>query len=134
MEYAPAHVHLVATTRTDPALPLARLRARGQLAEEVERRLEDEKSLPDLVVIDGGKGQLSSAREALASLGLAEMPLISLAKRDEEVFILGDAAQTLRFTHVTTDRTSFMPGVVLAIRKVADLPESPTVGLEHLLD
>ena len=51
---------------------------------------------------------------------------------DQEV-ILGDVAQTLRITHVTTDRTSFMPGVVLAIRKVADLAESPTVGLEHLL-
>jgi excinuclease ABC subunit C len=54
-----------------------------------KRRLEDEKSLPDLVVIDGGKGQLSSAREALASLGMAEMPLISLAKRDEEIFVSG---------------------------------------------
>ncbi len=51
---------------------------------------------------------------------------------DQEV-VLGDVAQTLRITHVTTDRTSFMPGVVLAIRKVADLTESPTVGLEHLL-
>ncbi len=51
---------------------------------------------------------------------------------DQEV-VLGDVAQTLRITHVTTDRTSFMPGVVLAIRKVADLPESPTVGLEQLL-
>lgn len=51
---------------------------------------------------------------------------------DQEV-IVGDVAQTLRITHVTTDRTSFMPGVVLAIRKVAGLAESPTVGLEHLL-
>ena len=51
---------------------------------------------------------------------------------DQEV-ILGDVAQTLRITHVTTDRTSFMPGVLLAVRKVADIPESPLVGLEHLL-
>ena len=51
---------------------------------------------------------------------------------DQEV-ILGDVAQTLTIRHVTTDRTSFMPGVVLAIRRVADLPESPVVGLEHLL-
>ncbi len=47
--------------------------------------------------------------------------------------ILGDAAQTLTITHSTTDRTSFMPGVLLAIRRVADLPESPVVGLERLL-
>ena len=51
---------------------------------------------------------------------------------DQEV-ILGDVAQTLTIRHVTTDRTSFMPGVLLAIRRVADLPESPLVGLEHLL-
>ncbi len=54
-----------------------------------ERRLNDEKPLPDLIVIDGGKGQLSAAHAALAELGLAERPLISLAKRDEEVFIWG---------------------------------------------
>jgi len=51
---------------------------------------------------------------------------------DQEV-ILGDVAQTLTIRHVTTDRTSFMPGVLLAIRKVAELPESPVVGLEKLL-
>ena len=51
---------------------------------------------------------------------------------DQEV-ILGDVAQTLRITHVTTDRTSFMPGVLIAVRAVADIPESPLVGLEHLL-
>ena len=51
---------------------------------------------------------------------------------DQEV-ILGDVAQTLRIAHVTTDRTSFMPGVLLAVRQVGSLNESPTVGLEHLL-
>ena len=51
---------------------------------------------------------------------------------DQEV-ILGDVAQTLTIRHATTDRTSFMPGVLLAIRRVADLPESPVIGLEHLL-
>jgi excinuclease ABC subunit C len=53
------------------------------------RRLADEKPLPDLVVIDGGKGQLSSAHEALTALNLGDRPLISLAKRDEEVFVWG---------------------------------------------
>ena len=54
-----------------------------------ERRLNDEKPLPDLIVIDGGKGQLSAAHAAIAELPLADRPLISLAKRDEEVFIWG---------------------------------------------
>ena len=51
---------------------------------------------------------------------------------DQEV-ILGDQAQTLTIRHVTTDRTSFMPGVLLAVRRVAELPESPMVGLDRLL-
>jgi len=51
---------------------------------------------------------------------------------DQDV-ILGDTAQTLTIRHVTTDRTSFMPGVLLAIRRVAELPESPLIGLEKLL-
>ena len=56
-----------------------------------QRRLADEKPLPDLIVIDGGKGQLSAAHEALEPLGLGGHPLISLAKRDEEVFMWGRA-------------------------------------------
>jgi Nuclease subunit of the excinuclease complex len=54
-----------------------------------QRRINDEKPLPDLVVIDGGKGQLSSAHEAMTALELGDRPLISLAKRDEEVFVWG---------------------------------------------
>jgi len=54
-----------------------------------ERRLNEEKPLPDLIVIDGGKGQLSAAHAALTEAGIADRPLISLAKRDEEVFIWG---------------------------------------------
>jgi 4-hydroxy-tetrahydrodipicolinate reductase len=51
---------------------------------------------------------------------------------DQDV-ILGDVAQTLTIRHVTTDRTSFMPGVLLAVREVAGLPDRLTVGLERLL-
>ena len=54
-----------------------------------QRRLGDEKPLPDLIVVDGGKGQLSAAHEALSALGLGERPLASLAKKEEEVFIWG---------------------------------------------
>jgi excinuclease ABC subunit C len=55
------------------------------------RRVEEEKALPDLVVIDGGKGQLSAAHAALDSLGLGAMPMVSLAKREEEIFMIGRA-------------------------------------------
>jgi len=47
--------------------------------------------------------------------------------------ILGDVAQTLTIRHATTDRTSFMPGVLMAVRAVAGLPDRLTVGLERLL-
>ena len=53
------------------------------------RRIADGKPLPDLIVIDGGKGQLSAAHEALVEHSLGDRPLISLAKRDEEIFIWG---------------------------------------------
>ena len=47
--------------------------------------------------------------------------------------ILGDVGQTLTIRHDSIDRHSFMPGVLLAIRRVGSLTESPVVGLENLL-
>jgi 4-hydroxy-tetrahydrodipicolinate reductase len=47
--------------------------------------------------------------------------------------ILGDLGQTLTIRHDSIDRASFMPGVLLAVRCVGGLAESPVVGLEHLL-
>jgi 4-hydroxy-tetrahydrodipicolinate reductase len=47
--------------------------------------------------------------------------------------ILGDLGQTLTIRHDSTDRSSFMPGVLLAVRRVAELTDSPMVGLENLL-
>lgn len=51
--------------------------------------------MPDLIVIDGGKGQLSAARDALRDLDLEGIPTIALAEREEEVFI-EDEAEPLR--------------------------------------
>ena len=48
--------------------------------------------------------------------------------------IFGGLAQTLTLRHDSLGRESFMPGVLLAVRRVASLTESPTVGLEKLLD
>ncbi|MGH2955420.1 MAG: 4-hydroxy-tetrahydrodipicolinate reductase [Solirubrobacterales bacterium] len=47
--------------------------------------------------------------------------------------IFGGEGQTLSIRHDTTDRSSFMPGVLLAVRKVRQLPERFTVGLERIL-
>ncbi|HKC79935.1 MAG TPA: excinuclease ABC subunit UvrC [Gemmatimonadaceae bacterium] len=54
-----------------------------------DRRIGEEKPLPDLIVVDGGKGQLSAAHDALVEVGVTDRPLISLAKRDEEIFVWG---------------------------------------------
>ncbi|HKP48899.1 MAG TPA: excinuclease ABC subunit UvrC [Gemmatimonadales bacterium] len=53
------------------------------------RRKEEQLPVPDLIVIDGGKGQLSAAVTAVEQLGFPELPIISLAKREEEVFLPG---------------------------------------------
>lgn len=64
-----------------------------ELLIEAQRRLAKEGKakivLPDLVIVDGGKGQLSSAFKQLRTLGLQELPIIGLAKQHEEVFFPG---------------------------------------------
>jgi len=50
-----------------------------------------------------------------------------------QAVMLGGMGETLTIRHDTTDRQAFMPGVVLALRKVADLPAPVTVGLDPLL-
>ena len=56
------------------------------------KRVKNEKSpLPDLILIDGGKGQLSMAISALRDLGMDYIPIIGLAKRLEEVYIPGNS-------------------------------------------
>lgn len=53
------------------------------------RRMDEGKPLPDLALIDGGKGQLGAARAALAELGVADVAVAALAKREEEIFLPG---------------------------------------------
>ncbi len=55
------------------------------------RLLEEGAELPDLIIVDGGKGQLSSAYEVLCALGIENrVPIVGLAKRIEEIFFPGD--------------------------------------------
>jgi len=61
----------------------------------LRRRIDEEKPLPDLMVIDGGRGQLSAAQSAANEAGASAIPLASLAKREEEVY-LPDRAEPLR--------------------------------------
>ena len=63
----------------------------ASMREVVERRysrlVDEQGMLPDLIMVDGGKGQLSSAIEVLQILNLTTLPIIGLAKRLEEVFV-----------------------------------------------
>ena len=61
------------------------------LTRYLTRRSEEQLPLPDLIVIDGGKGQLSAALTAVEQLGLSHLPIVSLAKREEEVFLPAQA-------------------------------------------
>jgi excinuclease ABC subunit C len=71
----------------------------ASMREVVERRyvrlLEEQETMPDLIMVDGGKGQLSSAVEVLGKLGLSGIPVIGLAKRLEEVFLPGQSEPEL---------------------------------------
>ncbi len=62
----------------------------AMIGEIIKRRyfrlLEEKSQLPDLIVIDGGKGQLNAAINSLESLGL-KLPCISLAKENEEIYV-----------------------------------------------
>jgi len=58
------------------------------------RRIGEDRPLPDLVVIDGGKGQLGAALDAARAAGREQLPIVSLAKREEEIFLPGRAERT----------------------------------------
>ena len=66
---------------------LASARAIEQRGEEDRPSVDSFGVIPDLVLIDGGKGQLSAALEVLLEMGLDDIPLASLAKENEELFV-----------------------------------------------
>lgn len=78
-EYRKYKIRTVAEGQTDDF---------ASMREVFKRRYQKKDSFfPDLIIVDGGKGQLSSAIESLHELGLYEMPIVSLAKKFEEVYL-----------------------------------------------
>jgi 4-hydroxy-tetrahydrodipicolinate reductase len=69
--------------------------------------------------------------ERAGGIPIHSVRLPGLVANQEVIF--GDIGQTLSIRHDTIGRESFMPGVLLAIRRVGSLEQSPLVGLEHLL-
>jgi 4-hydroxy-tetrahydrodipicolinate reductase len=86
--------------------------------------------------LDAPSGTAARTASLMAESAGAEPPIHSVRLpglvAHQEV-ILGDVGQTLTIRHDSTSRESFMPGVLLAVRRVGSLEESPVVGLEHLL-
>jgi excinuclease ABC subunit C len=64
---------------------------REVVSRHLKRMVKEERELPDLLLIDGGKGQLSAAATALRGTGARGVTLVGLAKREEEVFVRGRA-------------------------------------------
>jgi 4-hydroxy-tetrahydrodipicolinate reductase len=98
-------------------------------AEIVELHHEDK--------LDAPSGTAARTAELMApAFGGQDVPIHSVRLpglvAHQEV-ILGDVGQTLTIRHDSTSRESFMPGVLLAVRRVGSLSESPVVGLENLL-
>ena len=86
--------------------------------------------------VDAPSGTAARTASLIADAGGERPPIHSvrlpgLVAHQEVIF--GDVGQTLTIRHDSVDRESFMPGVLLAIRRVGGLTESPVVGLEHLL-
>ena len=87
--------------------------------------------------LDAPSGTAARTAELMAAASGKSAPPIHSVRlpgfvASQEV-ILGDLGQTLTIRHDTISRESFMPGVLLAVRKVSGLSHSPTVGLESLL-
>ncbi len=87
--------------------------------------------------LDAPSGTAARTAELIDAAGgnvhqpIHSVRLPGLVAHQEVIF--GGEGQTLSLRHDSVDRSSFMPGVVLAVRRVADLPERFTVGLENLL-
>lgn len=89
----------------------------GAIREAVSRRytrqVKEKQPLPDLIMIDGGKGQVNAAKEALLNLGLDAIPLVGLAKEYEEIHFpderpplrLGESSEGLKVLIAVRDET-----------------------------
>lgn len=86
--------------------------------------------------LDAPSGTAARTAELMKDSSGNDVPIHSvrlpgLVAHQEVIF--GGTGETLTIRHDALDRSSFMPGVLLAIRRVADLPTSPVIGLEKLL-
>ncbi|MFZ4766877.1 MAG: excinuclease ABC subunit UvrC [Roseimicrobium sp.] len=108
-------------SQEDPLEAMRRLEAAAEQADSPPTKFV---TLPDLIIVDGGKGQLSSAMEELQRLGLQGLPIIGLAKEEEEVYRPG-IEQPLRIPH---DR-----GALKLLQRIRDEAHRWANGYHQLL-
>jgi 4-hydroxy-tetrahydrodipicolinate reductase len=110
-----------------------------QMAQEVARHMPECEivELHHARKVDAPSGTAARTADLIRAAGgnvhepIHAVRLPGLVAHQEVIF--GGPGQTLTIRHDSIDRESFMPGVLLAIRKVGSLDRSPTIGLEHLL-
>jgi 4-hydroxy-tetrahydrodipicolinate reductase len=99
-------------------------------AEIIERHHDGKVDAPSGTAVRTARLMAEAAPE-LGDVPIHSVRLPGLVAHQEVIF--GDVGQTLTVRHDSIDRESFMPGVLLAVRRVGELTESPVIGLEQLL-
>lgn len=133
------HSTLPATDPIPHSCPLSGAKSRRVRTHRTPRSTAP--ALPDLILIDGGKGQLGAAGGELAKLGLAHIPLIGLAKEFEEIHRLGETAplrlpaesgalKLLQRVRDESHRLANTYNAALRLRKISEsiLDEFPGIG------
>ncbi|MDA3941538.1 MAG: excinuclease ABC subunit UvrC [Spirochaetia bacterium] len=117
---------------------------REVVARRYSRVINDNLPKPDLIVIDGGKGQVNAAYDILTALGLGNIPVIGLAKRDEEIFlpkisepiVLPETSEGLKVLQAVRDETHrFATGFNKKLREkdifLSELEKIPGIGVKR---
>ncbi len=117
---------------------------REVVARRYTRVINDKLPKPDLVVIDGGKGQVRAAHDILSAIGLEKMPVIGLAKRNEEIFLPGysdpvvlpETSEALKVIQAVRDETHrFATGFNKKLREkdifLSELEKVPGIGMKR---
>ena len=88
-EYRKYKIRTLAEGQTDDFASMKEVikRRYQKLLRDISNNAQKEQIFPDLIIVDGGKGQLSATLESLEELGLSNMPIVSLAKKFEEIFL-----------------------------------------------
>jgi excinuclease ABC subunit C len=117
---------------------------REVVARRYTRVINDNLPKPDLIVIDGGKGQVKAAHDILNALGLENLPVIGLAKKNEEIFLPGfskpvvlpETSEALKVIQAVRDETHrFATGFNKKLREkdiyLSELEKIPGIGLKR---